>query len=217
MFDFDGTLVDSVGDVRECLTSAFAKSGIAAESLNVAAFMQLQLREAIASIAPYIGPEEIDRVVAEFRTIYDASNYPATRLMAGVTALLPELRARSVDMTIVSNKRHIPTLRILDKFGLRGFFDAVYNPDMDPGGPAMTKGRMIARAIDERGLSRKTTLYIGDSEVDVAAAHENELPSAIVANGYGGIGSFTLQPTYIVKEISGILSIDGLFRPGPVH
>jgi phosphoglycolate phosphatase len=212
MFDFDGTLVDSLGDILKCLTSAFAKCGVPVESLHVATVMQLQLKEAIASISPQSNAAQIAAVVAEFRNLYDASDYPATKLMTGVTVLLPELKARSIGMSIVSNKRHFPTLRILDKFGLRSCFDAVYNHDMDPGKPVMSKSTMIARAIAEQGLSRETTLYIGDSEVDVLAAGENGLTSVIVESGYGDIENFKRRPDYIVKELSEILAIDGLIR-----
>jgi phosphoglycolate phosphatase len=215
MFDFDGTLVDSLGDILKCLRSAFAKCGIPAESFHVATFMQLQLKEAIASITPQSSTEQIATVVAEFRKLYDASDYPATKLMTGVTVLLPELKARSIGMSIVSNKRHFPTLRILDKFGLRAYFDAVYNHDMNPERPVMPKSEMIACAIAEQGLSRETTLYIGDSEVDILAADENGLACVIVESGYGGIENFKRRPDYIVKEISEILAIDGLFRPTP--
>ncbi len=215
MFDFDGTLVDTLDDILAALKSAFAKCGVPVESLRVAAIMQLQLREAVASIAPQSNPAMIDAVVAEFKTIYDADDYPTTKLMTGVAVLLPELKARLIGMSIVSNKRHVPTVRMLEKFGVRAFFDAVYNPDMNPGKPVMTKSQMIGRAIAEQGLSRETTLYIGDSELDVLAADENGLASVIVANGYGGIAQFKFRPAYVVKEISGILAMDGLIPPAP--
>ena len=210
MFDFDGTLVDSLGDVIACLKTAFEKVGIPAGTIDVSLVMQLQLRESIASIAPRMSAREIEAVIDAFRIAYDSSDLPATKLMPGVTWLLDTLRARSIGMSIVSNKRQRPTLRILDKFGLRGFFAAVYNPDMFPGSPVMTKQSMIARAMTDQGLSGEATIYIGDSEADVRAAHENGLVSIIAANGYGGIDSFKIQPTHVVKEVSDILTIKGL-------
>jgi phosphoglycolate phosphatase len=215
MFDFDGTLVDSLGDVLACLKTAFKKVGIPVDTIDVSLVMQLQLRESIASIAPGMSAREIAEVIDEFRIAYDTGGLPATKPMPGVIRLLDDLRARSIGMSIVSNKRQLPTLRILDKFGLRGHFTAVYNPDMYPGEPVMTKPSMIARAITDQKLSSEATIYIGDSEADVRAASENGLVSIIAANGYGGIDSFKMRPTHVVKEISDILTIAGLAFKAP--
>ena len=213
MFDFDGTLVDTLNDVIECLTLAFEKAGVPVGPVHVPTIMQLQLREAIASIVPSCSEDQVERVVGEFRKLYDASSYPATLLMPGVVGLLAELRSRSIGRSIVSNKRHIPTLRILDKFGIREEFDAVYNPDMVPGAPVMTKSRMIGRALEEQRLVKEQTLYIGDSEIDVIAADENRIASVIVTGGYGKIDGFKRRPTQVVRMIADIVSLDGLFAP----
>lgn len=207
IFDFDGTLVDTLKDVLDSLTLAFKKCGLTVSSLDTGKIMQLQLREAIRSMAPDLTTEQTDRVIGRFKKIYDTIDYPHSQLMPTVTDLLPKLKDRSVGMFIVSNKRIVPTLRILDKFALRHFFTGIFNSDMFGDGKRMTKSELLARALEEHSLSKNSTAYIGDSEIDVTAAKENGLLSIIVKNGYGNVTTFKDQPDYTVHQIIEILNV----------
>ena len=207
IFDFDGTLVDSLKDVLESLKLAFEKCGFTVSSLDTGKIIQMQLREAIRSMTPDLTTEQTDRVIGRFKKIYDTIDYPNSRLMPTVTDLLPELKDRSVGMFIVSNKRTVPTLRILDKFAIRHFFTGIFNPDMYGDGKRMTKSELLALALEEHSLSKDSTAYVGDSEIDVTAAKENGLLSIIVKNGYGNVTTFKDQPDYTVHQIIGILNV----------
>jgi phosphoglycolate phosphatase len=207
IFDFDGTLVDSLKDVLDSLTLAFKKCGLTVSSLDTGKIMQLQLREAIRSLAPDLTSKQTDRVIGRFKKIYDTIDYPNSRLMPTVTDLLTKLKDQSVGMYIVSNKRTVPTLRILDKFALRHFFSGIFNPDMYGDGKRMTKSELLACALEEHSLSKNSTAYIGDSEIDITAAKENGLLSIIVKNGYGNVTTFKDQPDYTVHQIIGILNV----------
>lgn len=209
IFDFDGTLVDSLADILDSLAVAFERSGIAAPPLDVPTIMQLQLRDSIAVSAPRLSSAEIDGVVREFTAAYDASGFPKTALMKGVARLLPELEKRGVGRYIASNKRRTPTIMILDKFNIRGRFDGIYNPDMYPGGRRMTKSELIAHLLDSFSLPPESAVYVGDAEVDVEAAKANGLFVAIVEQGYGRIEHFKTQPDRILTEITDILAVCG--------
>ena len=76
IFDFDGTLVDSLKDVLDSLTLAFKKCGIMVMSLDTREIIQLQLREAIGTIAPDITAEQTDKVIARFREIFRYHQLP---------------------------------------------------------------------------------------------------------------------------------------------
>ncbi|MGA2508106.1 MAG: HAD family hydrolase, partial [Chitinispirillaceae bacterium] len=206
IFDFDGTLVDSLKDVLDSLTLAFEKCGITVRSLDTRKIIQLQLREAIGTIAPDISAEQTDKVIARFREIYDTINYPNTLLMPTAADLLQKLKERSAGMFIVSNKRQVPTFRILDKFAIRHFFSGIFNSDMYGDGKRTTKSELIAHALEKHSLSANSTAYVGDSEIDVTAAKENGLRTFIVRNGYGDLSGFKAQPDFTVHQIIEILN-----------
>ena len=207
IFDFDGTLADTRRDVLDSLKLAFKECGVTGQSYDTGKILQFQLREAVSAIAPDITAEQTERVISRFREVYDASTYPNTGLMPTVAELLPELEERSKGMFIVSNKRAVPTIRILDKFNLRRFFSGIFNSDMDEGGKTVTKRELLSRALEKHSLAKRETAYIGDSEGDVIAAKENGVLAVAVENGYGDIPLFTIKPDYTVRRIIEILTV----------
>jgi len=209
MFDFDGTLFDTFDDILRNLKLAFAKNGIPQQSMRIEAMMQLQLRDAVATCVPGIPPERLDAVIADFKDGYDSSDYPATRIKTGAIETLDGLRSRRIGMSIVSNKRRTPMLRILEKFGITGYFGGIYNPDMFADGIKRLKPGLMAYALERMRLSCDGTVYIGDSEIDVLSAEENGLVSIIVANGYGKTEHFRSAPTYTIQNLTEILPLIG--------
>lgn len=205
IFDFDGTLVDSLADVLDSLKKAFLEAGIKAKSFDVEEIMQQQLKEAIDKIAPGITPEQTGMVMASFRKIYDSIDYPKTRLKPGAAGLLPKLKEMSIGMYIVSNKRHVPTVRILNKFGLGHFFIDILNPDLHGLEKPASKPRLLAMLLNKRSIDTATAVYIGDSQVDVTAAKENGLRSIVVANGYGKVEGFDVKPDFTIHTLTEIL------------
>jgi phosphoglycolate phosphatase len=207
VFDFDGTLVDSLQDVLDSLKIAFEQCGIVVQSYAPEKIMQFQLKDAIAAIAPKITVEQRDRVIGRFREIYDSGDYPNTTLMPTVADLLPKLKKRSIGMFIVSNKRQLPSFRILDKLSVRHFFTGIFNPDMYAGKKWVTKGELIAHAIKTHSISKNSAVYVGDSEGDVKAAKENGVRAIVVSNGYGAVSTFKIRPDFIIRQISEILTV----------
>jgi phosphoglycolate phosphatase len=207
IFDFDGTLVDTRRDVLKSLKIAFKECRVTAQSYDPGKVLQFQLREAVCAIAPDITVEQTERVISRFREIYDTSTYPDTVLMPTVAELLPKLKERSTGMFIVSNKRAVPTIRILDKFHLRRFFAGVFNPDMYEDRTTMTKSELLAYALKKHSLAKSETAYIGDSEGDVIAAKGNGVLAIAVKNGYGDLPSFRTRPDCIVRRIIEILTV----------
>lgn len=200
IFDFDGTLVDSRQDVFDSLMHAFSVCGMTITPPDAAIIMQMQLPDAIKYAAPEASREKRKEIIAAFKAHYDRSEYPNTRSMPGARELLDACVRRSLPCSIVSNKRQFPMLRILDKLGLRGYFNAYFNPDATDG-KNPTKPELLAHALLTQHLDRSTTAYIGDMEVDVRAAKQNGMISIAVMNGYGAEAAKTNEPDFVVRDL----------------
>jgi phosphoglycolate phosphatase len=209
IFDFDGTLVDSKQDVFESLMHAFLSNGIPVDALRAEIIMQMQLPEAVTYAAPVLSAEKRNAIIETFKKHYDASDFPNTMLMPGAKELLIACQKMALPCSIVSNKRQFPMFKILDKFNLRGFFSAVYNPDVIES-KKVSKAELLANAIMIQELDRNTTAYIGDMDADVRAARENGMVSIAVANGYGTEAVKASRPDYTVKNL---LEIRELISP----
>lgn len=200
LFDFDGTLVDTKKDVFESLMHAFSVCGLTIAPPDAAIILQMQLPDAVRHAAPDLTLEKRAAIITAFKEHYDSSDYPGTTLMPGARELLETCRHRSITCFIVSNKRRIPMLRILDKFNLSGYFAAVYNHDMQDG-HRPGKNELLALAISEHSIDKKTTAYIGDMEADVTAAKTNGIAAIAVTNGYGAEGAQAGGPEYVVRDL----------------
>jgi len=210
IFDFDGTLVDSMQDVFDSLAHAFSVSGIKIKALNPGDIMQHQLPDGIEAAAPGITAEQKKKVIEAFMTHYDTSDFPNSHLLPGVRETLDGLQARSIPCYIVSNKRHIPMLKILNKLKLKEYFVDIFNPDMFADQRIIkTKTELIADALSKHNLAKETTAYLGDMELDVVSARENGLIAIAVVNGYGNAENYSVKPDFVMHRISEVLAIAG--------
>jgi phosphoglycolate phosphatase len=206
IFDFDGTLIDSKKDVFKSLMHAFSVCGIPINPPDAAIIMQKQLSDAIQYAVPDISTEKRAAISEAYKKHYDASEYPNTTLMPGARDLLETCARRSIPCFIVSNKRQFPVLRIIESFNLRGYFAAIYNPDTFDG-KFFSKSQLLAYALKEQRLNRRTTAYIGDMEADILTARENGMISIAVTNGYGADAAKATSPDFVVKDLSEMLGI----------
>jgi phosphoglycolate phosphatase len=120
-----------------------------------------------------------------FKRHYDNQGYQQTVVFPGVAEMLASLAALGLDMHIATNKRLLPTERILDYLGWRRWLRTVYAADM-PGRGFKSKGGMVAAQLADLGLAREAACYIGDRQEDREAAEENGLAFIAACWGYGG-------------------------------
>jgi phosphoglycolate phosphatase len=184
VFDLDGTLIDSSPSILAGFAGAFAKEGLAPAMELKPEIIGPPLKETLALLAASSDRALIDRLAEHFKAHYDTVGYRETSVFAGVDDLLAGLAGGGVPCHIATNKRLVPTVRILDHLGWRHYFGRVAALDgWTP--PAAHKADMIGRLVDELKLDVRHTLYVGDRHEDAAAAAANGLPFAFAAWGYG--------------------------------
>jgi phosphoglycolate phosphatase len=206
LFDLDGTLVDSAGDITEALMFAFATLDRNRTVTIRKEFIGPPLREIIHLVDPDLSEEMVAKVVTEFRQYYDNSRHGNTFLKEGVEHALLTLRNRNKRIFLVTNKPSIPTRAILRNFGMDFFCDVV-TPDSGEDA-ALTKSEMIRLLMDRWHIRETESLMVGDTASDAYAARDHGIPSAILLNGYGDKpGIITSKPEYILDRIESLVGI----------
>jgi phosphoglycolate phosphatase len=212
VFDLDGTLVDSAGDVLAALSGAFRAASVEPERPLGPRCIGPPALEMIRAAAPSLGEERAREIVRHFRALYDASEMPATTLMDGARETVAAIARSGRRVFVATNKPDRPTRVVLGKLGLDGFTDVV-TPDALPG-RRLTKPEMIALLAERHGLSRAATLVVGDSAGDVLAARANGMEAAALTNGYGTAEELAAaEPAYLLDRISGLLALGPLAAP----
>lgn len=185
LFDLDGTLVDSAGDLQATLNEVLREEGAAPLELG-------EVRRMIGDGVPaLVGrglaargiPESaLPAMLARFNAIYEADPVARTRPYPGVADTLAALAAEGRRLALCTNKPEGAARAVLERLGLAGFFAAVVGGDT----LAVRKphpGHLLA-ALARLGATPAEAAMIGDNENDAAAARAAGLPVILARYGY---------------------------------
>jgi phosphoglycolate phosphatase len=171
LFDLDGTLLDTVGDLADAMNAALAAVGAPPHDVAAAKlYVGDGLRNYVVRALPDDRRDEptIARVGELFRGEYARNWHVQTRPYEGIPELLDALTARGLPMTVLSNKpddfTKLMVARILGKWHFAAVRGAL------PGG--VTKpdpGGALAMA-EQLGLRPAEFLYLGDTNTDMRTA-----------------------------------------------
>lgn len=182
LFDLDGTLLDTLGDITAASNAILARHGRApCTEEEMRAFIgngaRSQLRRA------WKGEVEealLDRALEEYRPYY-AAHLERTVPYPGVPGLLRTLREEGVRTAVVTNKPALPTARLCEGL-LDGLLDAAVGET--PERAKKPAPDMAEEAMRRLGVRREDCVFVGDSEVDVLTARACGIPCCGCTWGY---------------------------------
>lgn len=189
IFDLDGTLLNTLEDLAAAGNHTCAAHGWPTFTPDQYRYKvgngQPKLIERIIP-AEFAGDGRMfEQVIGEFRAYYDAHKEDHTAPYPGVIDMLDTLRDAGVHLAVLSNKDHPAAEPLVARyFGAR--FDLVQGRiDAYPPKPAAPITRYV---LDQLDADPASTLYVGDSNVDVATGHNAGLAVAGVSWGFRGRG-----------------------------
>ena len=185
IFDLDGTVLDTLGDLADATNAALALGGYPARTVGeVCSFVGDGIQKLIERALPSGTSEsEVRRVLALFVDHYRAHCAVKTRPYAGICEMLADLRARGVKTAVLSNKANFAT-QALAKTYFDGLFDAVAGEREREGIPKKPAPDGVWLLLRACGVAANEAVYIGDSEVDVATAKNAGLDAILVSWGF---------------------------------
>ena len=185
LLDLDGTLVDSAPAILSALRAACDACGVIPTAPLDATLIGPPLRAIIERLVGQSGGPIIARVEQAFRETYDLTGYRDTIAYPGLHDALRRLGAADCALALVTNKRRVPTLSILDMLDVAHRFEAVYTVDSFPP-DRLNKSQLIARALTELpGAAPATTVMVGDTRDDESASVANSIGFIAATYGYG--------------------------------
>jgi phosphoglycolate phosphatase len=180
IFDLDGTLIDSVGDIADSLNETLAEYGLPPyDDGRVAGFIGSGVKELIRRALPARMHGELDEVVAKYRARYLKWPTRRTTLYLGVK---PTLEALPGEKAVATNKPGALARRIVDELGIAGLFSAVLGED--DVGRTKPDPLIVDLLRGKSGAAKRRTLYVGDSLVDADTADAAGVDLALVTYGY---------------------------------
>jgi len=200
IFDLDGTLVNSAGDIVYCLKKAYISIPELSNVEIHESFIGPPLNELIKKITPDITDKQTHVITKEFRNCYDNSSFSKTILNEGVKKLIQTLKHRNIRIFIATNKPFFATNKIVKNL-MNDDFDEIVSLDV-VAGKKMDKTEMISYLIYKWNLDRANTLMVGDDASDIIAANNNHVLSLAVLNGYGDKNKIhDAKPSYVFNTV----------------
>ncbi|HDN9025098.1 HAD-IA family hydrolase [Aeromonas veronii] len=184
IFDWDGTLMDSVGRIVACVQGAARDCELAVPapsqirqiiglSLDVAMSRLFPLSSGSGSGSGSVFDErQIAVLIDRYRHHYlhDATPSP---LFSGAGELLHDWRSRGLQLAVATGKSRSGLDRVLDETGLRPLFVTGRGADEARSKPDPL---MLEQILNELGLSTRQAVMIGDSVHDMAMAEAIAMP-----------------------------------------
>jgi phosphoglycolate phosphatase len=184
LFDLDGTLIDSSPGILASFQRVLDANGLRAVVPLEASLIGPPLGETLRRISGIEDDAVLSRLTEAFKQDYDTTGYRQTHAFEGVPEGLRQLAEAGSRLFIVTNKRMVPTRKILDALGLARYFTGVHTRD-ETVPMASSKSAVTRRVVTQYSIACGKALFVGDSDEDAAAAGENHLRYIHAVYGYG--------------------------------
>ncbi|MSR41977.1 MAG: HAD family hydrolase [Phycisphaerales bacterium] len=215
LFDLDGTMIDSVGDLADAANEVLASMDCGARTdAEIRMFVGNGVRSLLdrclsGSMEGGASAAVIELAVQRFRPLYLARCTNRTTLLPHVRETLEALRHRSIRVAVLTNKPEAPTRRILTHFACSELLDGVVGGDtLDVRKP---DPRVVQEAFRRCGVAADCNAWlVGDSSTDALTAARANITSIIVRGGYNhGQPVEEIEPTpdAIIPDIRALLEL----------
>ena len=183
VFDLDGTLVNTLSDIVTSLNVALEQVGAPTLSTpEIQAIIGHSVAYMCQKAIPASMADRWEEVLAGFNAHYGRHCADTSLPYPGILPMLEALKKQGYTLAVVSNKPHRETVKVISLLFPRDLFSLVLGrmnrftikPDPAP----------LDFAISTLGFTRRDTLYVGDSEVDVDFAKNTGVPEIAVDWGY---------------------------------
>ena len=182
IFDFDGTLVDSEVAIKHCYLKVTKK--LLPERINFVENILIgpTLQETTQSILTNKNIHLKDLFIKKFQSQYDSEIVLETPIYSNVSEVLQKLKNNGDSLSVLTNKRAVPTHKLINHYKWNDLFDwvACMNeyPDLKDKSELLNKQNIIKKNYSEIFL-------VGDTINDGITAEKNEIDFIKVNYGYG--------------------------------
>lgn len=186
VFDLDGTLLDTLTDIRGAMSDGLIECGHPGLPADYALpNLYGAFPAALTSMMADRGVPESDyaAIIAAYGRHYEARAHRSSVPYPGLVDFLDDCRRRGVRLGVCTNKRHAPALQALRQTGILQYFDhisgcdTVERPKPDP--------LPLLQALQVLGADPAEGAYLGDTHVDAQTASRAGVPFLYFRSGYG--------------------------------
>ncbi|MFK3799503.1 MULTISPECIES: HAD-IA family hydrolase [unclassified Pseudomonas] len=181
IFDWDGTLSDSIGRIIDAMRQA---AGLAGRPVRddeaIKGIIGLGLPEAIRTLYPDITANDLIDFRQHYADSYMAMDAEPSKLFDGVRESLEAFRAEGYRMAVATGKARRGLDRVLKAHGWLDYFDTTRAADETASKPDPL---MLNQILQHCGVRPEKALMVGDASFDLLMARNAGMDSVAVSYG----------------------------------
>lgn len=185
IFDLDGTLLDTIGDLAVACNAVLALRGLPQHSYEeYCTYVGNGIMRLVERALPdeLRTPENVALVRADFVRYYTEHIDTYTKPYDGIAELLRDLVRRGVQVAVASNKFQAGTEKLIRLFFPEVPFAVVFG--QRPGVPLKPDPAVVNEILALTGVAADEALYVGDSGIDIQTAAAAGVRSVGVTWGF---------------------------------
>ncbi len=209
VFDWDGTLIDSVSRIVRCFLETFGELGLPRPSeSHIKNLIGLPLGQAIQRLAPGADHRVVERGAEVYRRFWLDESLPLSPLFPGVLDLLNRLIEQGHTLAVATGKSRVGLEREQRHHKISHLFrfsrcagETAAKPD-----PAM-----LLEILAESGVDAREALMVGDTTMDLEMAHAAGVGAVGVRGGsHPGDRLEACRPLACLDSAANLISFLGL-------
>ncbi len=185
IFDLDGTLLDTIGDLADSINAVLARSGLPNRPRDdyrhiIGDGMEMALRRLLPESMHDDSTLKsfVDMVRDEYADRWNSTSAP----YPGIPGLLDHLKRKNIRTAVLSNKPHDFTVLMIESILDRWRFDSVLGlSDRFPRKPDPASALFTARALE---VDPADIIFLGDTSIDMKTARAAGMFAAGALWGY---------------------------------
>lgn len=184
IFDLDGTLLNTLGDLAASVNYALRLYGQPERTIDeVCSFVGNGVHVLMERAIPN-GMDNVlfDDIYATFRQHYLRHSLDTTQPYDGIMEMLVALQQQGCKIAVVSNKFMTATQELVHHFF--PMIQVAIGEHESEGIRKKPAPDTVLEALRQLGVSKEQAVYVGDSDVDVATAKNSGLPCVSVLWGF---------------------------------
>ena len=203
VFDLDGTLAETAGDLIGTLNFILARENIAPVDLSQARFMlgagaKALIERGFAAQKVPLAPARLQQLFGDFLAHYEAHIADESFLFPGVVQALDRFEAAGWHFAVCTNKIEAPARKLLEALGVADRFRAIVGQDTFA--IAKPDPRVLEQTIVTAGGTPARSIMVGDSRTDIDTAKRLGIPCVAVDFGYTDVHVSELGPDRVISH-----------------
>lgn len=203
IFDWDGTLMDSVAHISVCLLDAIEQLSLEPRTLlQVNDIIGLSLDAAIIALYPKLDARSKSQLASVFCERVMREEGRVVTLFPYVEHLLVQLKSVGYDLAVATGNSRAGLDKALQESNLASYFPITRCADETFSKP---HPQMLEEIITDYNIEAHEALMIGDSEYDLQMANNIKMPSLAVSYGVHGRERLLVhKPVAIMDDLQAV-------------